>query len=344
MNNILDRAKPARKPANFLRSGLGATLLAMSMFAAGVANAQDKICSPEVSINPRTLGISTGGSQSVTNVDISSSFPGFPSGSVLVSGSFRTLSGGAGFVNGVGQDGTFSLSGTQDVWHNARIGAILVLGATDGFEAQDGTGYTSAVALNPGFTETSAPPIYQVVRTGGGGNGGTLAWNSNGPVTSFRYFTTETDFDNAYVPRLLAVCDPQISAAKSAASPSENPDGTYNVTWSIIVENRSDVDLTNLTLSDDVAGQFGAGLVSVSSLNVAMLVSTSGRSTVPLANSGFTPTGSGSPIDGSTAVLGPGDSYQVTFTTTLDPSIVFSGKFSLLTDSSTIVLFVLLST
>jgi uncharacterized repeat protein (TIGR01451 family) len=98
-------------------------------------------------------------------------------------------------------------------------------------------------------------------------------------------------------------------------------DGTVNVDFTLTVTNSGNVDLTDLTLVDDMtdSAQFGGAFQSIVSAPVVSLTNTSGASVAPTANGAFDGglTDDGLLI-GTDGILVPGDSYEVQFSVNLD--------------------------
>ena len=106
---------------------------------------------------------------------------------------------------------------------------------------------------------------------------------------------------------------PSIGLAKSAGDAVANGDN-FDVTFTLVFENNGSVDLTNLTLFDDIAAQFGDAFVSVDDVAVQNFV---GSGTAPTVNGAWTGGTSQTIIAGGTANVG--DSFEVVFTATIDP-------------------------
>ncbi len=107
---------------------------------------------------------------------------------------------------------------------------------------------------------------------------------------------------------------PAIGLAKAAGDAVANGDN-FDVTFTLVVENNGTVDLNNLTLFDDVASQFGNAFVSASGLSVQNFV---GTGTAPGVNGAWNGNTALDILDG-TGQLDVGDSFEVTFTVTIDP-------------------------
>ena len=117
---------------------------------------------------------------------------------------------------------------------------------------------------------------------------------------------------------------PQIRAKKThgAYVPSVDSSGNYTVPVTIEVFNTGSVDLSNLTLFEDIASQWGNAYVSVSNPSIGPgTVFTGGSSVLPTLNGAW---GTGNEavniIDTTAAnLLIPGDSFVFTFDVVVDP-------------------------
>ncbi|MEP4335458.1 MAG: hypothetical protein ABJ360_03605, partial [Roseobacter sp.] len=54
----------------------------------------------------------------------------------------------------------------------------------------------------------------------------------------------------------------EVELEKTAGTPTLNPDGTFDVTYTLVMQNTGDLAVENLTLFDDLASQFGAGFTA----------------------------------------------------------------------------------
>ena len=109
---------------------------------------------------------------------------------------------------------------------------------------------------------------------------------------------------------------PSIGLAKLAGDAVANGDN-FDVTYTLTFENNGSVDLTNLTLFDDIAAQFGAAFVSVGDVAVENFV---GSGTAPTVNGAWAGDTSQTIISGGTANVG--DTFEVVFTATVDPDAI----------------------
>ena len=106
---------------------------------------------------------------------------------------------------------------------------------------------------------------------------------------------------------------PSVGLAKLAGDAVPNGEN-FDVTFTLVYENNGTVDLTNLTLTDDIAAQFGNAYVSVTNLAVQNFV---GTGTAPVANTAWEGDTTLSLITGGTANID--DTFEVVFTVTIDP-------------------------
>ena len=128
--------------------------------------------------------------------------------------------------------------------------------------------------------------------------------------------------------------EPQIGVSKAAGVPTLNTDGTFDVVYTLLLENTGAVDISSISLSDDLASQFGAAFFTASDATdpsggivvapvVTPAVDASGTAIIlPTGNAAYT--GDAAGIDLFTAdssTLGVGDSVQVTFTVRFNPAV-----------------------
>ena len=115
---------------------------------------------------------------------------------------------------------------------------------------------------------------------------------------------------------------PELDAAKSASVGAQNADGTFDVTYTVTVENTGNVAIDDLTLVDDLtaANQLGSAYSGVVTAPVVSAGSTfTAASTLPTTN-GAAYNGTNDLLIGTDGTLAPGDIYEVTFTVTVDPN------------------------
>ncbi|WP_369048987.1 thrombospondin type 3 repeat-containing protein, partial [Tenacibaculum sp. UWU-22] len=132
-------------------------------------------------------------------------------------------------------------------------------------------------------------------------------------------------------PIVVPAMSPKLGSAKSASEPVANSDGTFDVVYTIVVENMGDVDIDKLTLVDDLtaADQLGGAFTASSESDssggvlvapVVALTNTSKKSVAPTANSAYDGGSSNSGLlVGTDGLLAPGDKITVSFTVRIDP-------------------------
>ena len=119
--------------------------------------------------------------------------------------------------------------------------------------------------------------------------------------------------------------DPQIGLAKTVNTPTDNGDGTYTVTYTLLVENLGQYELFDVRITDDLTGPFGSNVMpAIPSASGEFTVSgvtvsgQTGGATVATANPSFNG-------DTDTAMVLPtaGESMPVgsTFTLTIDVTL-----------------------
>ena len=117
--------------------------------------------------------------------------------------------------------------------------------------------------------------------------------------------------------------DAEIGLIKSATTIGAiQGDGTFDVTYTLLIENTGTESLTPLTLVDDLsaASQLGTAFNGVvTAPAVSIVTNTSGNAVAPSNNgAAFTGTGAGTAlITGTDGRVYAGDQYQVTFTLSL---------------------------
>jgi hypothetical protein len=115
-------------------------------------------------------------------------------------------------------------------------------------------------------------------------------------------------------PTPLLIAD--IGLAKEAGDAVVNGEN-FDVPFTLVFENTGNADLTNLSLFDDVAAQFGNAFISASNLAVQNFV---GTGTAPTANAAWIGDTTQNLLVGGAADVG--DTFEVVFTVTIDPNAV----------------------
>jgi len=138
---------------------------------------------------------------------------------------------------------------------------------------------------------------------------------------------------------------PQLGLSKAAGVPSLNSDGTFDIEYTLLVENTGDVDLISLSLIDDLVTQFGDSFVaSPASNNVSGVIVAPGVSVVndaagtaivlPTPNAAYDGSAAVGMFSGAPSTLGVGDRIRIVFTVRLDPqattpaTVVFNNQAS----------------
>ena len=109
---------------------------------------------------------------------------------------------------------------------------------------------------------------------------------------------------------------PEVGLAKSAGDAVPNGDN-FDVTFTFIFENTGNVNLANLSLTDDIAAQFGNAFVGVVPGSLAVQ-NFAGTGTAPGANAAWEGDTSLDLLDG-TGQANIDDTFEVVFTVTIDP-------------------------
>ncbi|QEG22775.1 DUF4347 domain-containing protein [Mariniblastus fucicola] len=198
------------------------------------------------------------------------------------------------------------------------------LDAGDSFEV------TYTVTINPDATGTSGLLDNQATAeaTGIDNNGNPLVDSSGNPMTATDVSDHGVDAngengeaspDGTYGndPTPIHIAD--LGIAKSIVGEPQFVDGHYLVTYQLIVENTGTVDLTNLSLNEDLAGQFGDAYVNASELT---LIGSPGdpQSSIAL-NSAFDGGSNTELMDVSANnVLQTGDSFLLQFVAEVNPN------------------------
>ncbi|MEO1574365.1 MAG: hypothetical protein AAFU65_05325, partial [Pseudomonadota bacterium] len=109
--------------------------------------------------------------------------------------------------------------------------------------------------------------------------------------------------------------DPEIGLAKAlTAGPSSNADGTYDIEYTLIVENSGTVGLENVQITEDLATTFTGATFAVTNVTV-----TSDSSTLA-AEAGFTGTAPNTAVlDAAASTLSVGEQGTVTIAVTVTP-------------------------
>ena len=106
-----------------------------------------------------------------------------------------------------------------------------------------------------------------------------------------------------------------------------NHDDHFDVSFRLLFENNGNVDLTNLSIFDDIASEFGPAFIDINDVFVQNFV---GTGTAPTVNAAWATDTTQSIISGGQANVG--DSFEVVFVVGID---IIAGNFSQLTNQAT---------
>jgi fimbrial isopeptide formation D2 family protein/uncharacterized repeat protein (TIGR01451 family) len=205
-------------------------------------------------------------------------------------------------------------------WDGTSANSLLVDGdGTDLMQPGDSFVLVFTVDLDtdPG-DDTGAPLYTNTVRaTADGANGQPAADDSDDGTNP----NSDGGDGNEDTPTPFRTS--QIRSAKTHGTAVQNADGTYTVPVTIRVENTGNVDLTNLTLFDDVATEWGNAYIGLSNQSVNAVAPFTG--TLPLVNPAWNTTNTSvDMINGGAAVLLPNEAFEFTFDALVDPDAVDS--------------------
>jgi len=209
-------------------------------------------------------------------------------------------------------------------------GAALLTGS-DG-QLDPGDRYQVTFAVNIDANAEDAPAVLANIATVSGTppSGAPVVDNSDTGTDPDGNPTGATPDDNPNGPGSPTLItapteDPQLGLAKQATVNGLLADGSFDVTFTLLVENLGNVQLTQLTLEDDLsaASNLGSAFVGLRSTPVIRLINTSGNSVAPSLSSSFTgTTGAANLLTGLDGLLQPNDQFEITFTATVNPSAV----------------------
>ena len=125
-------------------------------------------------------------------------------------------------------------------------------------------------------------------------------------------FTPPVDTDGDGIPDFLDT-DPlaEIGVAKQVVGqPVAQPDGSFAVTYEIVVENTGGADLTDVSVLEDLAAEFGPAFVSAG--NAAISTPPADPTSIIVLNSAFDGSSDSELIDNSAGtILQIGDSFTL---------------------------------
>ena len=211
-------------------------------------------------------------------------------------------------------------------------GTALITG-TDG-RIDPGDQYQVVFSVNIDPNAPGAPSALDNTATAGGTppSGTPITDDSNTGTDGAGGGTGEVPTDNPGGPGVPTPVtppvgsNPQIGVTKAVSSIGAlQTDGSFDVTFTVLVENTGDVRLAPLTLTDDLSSTslLGSAFNGVTSAPVVSLANNvSGNALAPsTSGAAFTGTGAGiALITGSDGSIDPGDQYEVVFAVNVDPN------------------------
>ena len=210
-------------------------------------------------------------------------------------------------------------------------GTALVVGS-DG-RIDPGDSYEVVFSVNVDPNAASAPTALDNTATAGGTppSGAAVSDDSNTGTDAAGAATGEVPGANpggpgTPTPIQAPTSDDSIGVVKSATSIGAlQGDGTFDVTYTLLIENTGTSILTPLTLVDDlsVATQLGSAFNGITSAPLVSIATNASGNAVPPTSNGaaFTGSGTGSAlITGADGRIDPNDQYQVVFSVNIDPN------------------------
>ncbi len=237
---------------------------------------------------------------------------------------------GACYV-GVAQSGVLSVNDVAPVSDtiNAALGSGSVIAMADSVGVGDSVIVSGfSVTLNPNASGCTFPDPAQNTATAGSDQVTDDSDDGTDPdITTPNGPGTPTTFTPP-------IASPELGLAKSARLLSLNDDFSFDVEFTVMMQNTGDVDLTNLQMFDDLVTQFGAAYIPSAAVDtsggiivapVVSAVTDAGVANLqlPTVDASFNG-GSGNLFDGSSGVLGVGDIIQVIFTARANPTLLAS--------------------
>jgi len=230
---------------------------------------------------------------------------------------------------GVAQPGVVSVNDaapTADTL-NATIGAAPVVAMADSVGVGDSVIVTGfSVTLDPNAAGCAFPDPAQNSAVGGSNQVSDESDDGTDPDAA------APDGPGTPTTFIPPVANPEVGLAKSARLLSLNDDFSFDVEFTIMMQNTGDVNLSNLQMFDDLVTQFGAAYVpsaandATGGVIVAPVVSAVTDAglpnlQLPVVDPLFDG-GAGNIFDGISGGLGVGDVIQVVFTVRANPTLL----------------------
>ena len=208
---------------------------------------------------------------------------------------------------------------------NESLGAAPIIATADSLGVQDSlvvTGFT--VTIDPNAAGCSLPSPAQNTATANSDQASDVSDSGTDPDAAG---PNDTGVPTEFTP---PVPNPEIGLSKEVNLLSLNEDFSFDAEFTLLMQNTGDVDLSSLSLFDDMVTQFGAAFTASSanddSIGVISATEISVESdagpanlVLPIANTNYDG-GSANIFDGSSGLLGVGDVIRVVFTVRIEPT------------------------
>jgi len=210
---------------------------------------------------------------------------------------------------------------------NPALGSAPVIATADTIGVDDillVTGFS--VTLDPNAVGCIFPDPAENTATGGSDEASDVSDNGTDPDVGG---PNDSGDPTPFTPPVPA---PELGISKSAVLLAFNQDFTFDVEFTILLQNTGDVDLTALSLFDDIGAQTGAAFTPSTAANSTAGILTGPTVTIatdaaptgtvlPVLNSSYDG-GAQNIFDGNSGGLGVGDIIEVRFSVRLDPTAI----------------------
>ncbi|WP_264221502.1 hypothetical protein, partial [Pararhizobium sp. YC-54] len=242
-------------------------------------------------------------------------------------GKTASLDKGADGVAGVGDVITYTLTVTNT--GNVTLADIAVDDARIGYAgtvASLAPGAVSTLSATYALTQAdldAGTVVNQATATGQDPDGADVTDTSDDPSNPA---DADPDGDgNPDDPTVTPLpASPQLGVAKAAKILQQNADGSFDVSYTVIVANTGNVSLSRLQLRDDLSAgdQLGAAFQQIVEKPRLIFDNQSGRSVPPVLSSHFDGTANHPDLfDAQSGELAVGDRFSVVFTARINPEV-----------------------
>lgn len=210
---------------------------------------------------------------------------------------------------------------------NANLGVAPVIAMADDLGVGDSIFVNGfSVTLDPNALGCTFPDPAENTATGSSDEANDVSDNGTDPDTAG---PNDSGVPTPFVP---PSANPELGIAKSAALLAFNSDFTFDVEYTVLLQNTGDVDITALSLFDDIAMQTGAAFTPSTAADTTggvlsgptVVISTdAGPANLVLPNLNAAYHGGAQNLfDASSGYLGVGDIIEVRFSIRLDPTAI----------------------